>query len=579
MTDKTHKRAVIYARYSTDMQSAASIADQVRICRKLAQERGWEVVEVFSDEALSGESHLRPGFQRLQQAALDGAFDFVVSEAMDRLSRDQEHIAGLHKRMRYLGIEIITKSEGVITEMRVGLGGTMSALFLRNLAAKTHRGLEGRVKAGKSAGGISYGYRLDRQPLPDGTFTTGDRVIDPDEAAIVRRIFEEYDQGRSARTIAMGLNKDSVPAPRAGGKGSGTWSFSTISGNWKRGTGILNNELYIGRLVWNRQRFVKDPDTNKRQARLNPPEEWVIHDVPDLRIIDDDLWERVKRRQGAIRDDIVTARDTAPDQRAPRAERGKRPSYLFSGLLRCGCCGSNYIMISATRYGCASARNKGTCDNRKTITRRDVETRILTGLRQKLWTQDMVREFIKEFHVAMRDADTKAARARIAHQKRLEEVTREITNMVDAIAKGMFHESMKARMDALEAERKDLEARLNALPDPSPIFLHPRLSDVYADKIEDLSAALDHPDTRMQAAELLRGLVERITLRPDPDAPNGHVIELYGELGAIIALCDGEGGTNANAHREGGRVGQVTMVAGTGFGHYFTKMTRYRAAP
>ena len=120
-------------------------------------------------------------------------------------------------------------------------------------------------------------------------------------------------------------------------------------------------------------------------------------------------------------------------------------------------------MISTTRYGCAAARNKGTCDNRKTIYRRDVETRILTGLRQKLWTQDMVREFIKEFHVAMRDADTKAARARKAHQKHLEEVAREITNMLDAIAKGMFHESMNARMDALEAERKDLEARIAAL--------------------------------------------------------------------------------------------------------------------
>ncbi|MGY6704641.1 recombinase family protein [Roseinatronobacter sp.] len=345
-------RAAIYARYSTDMQSAASIADQVRIGRRLCEARGWQVVEIFSDEALSGASHLRPGYQQMQQAAMAGGFDVLVAEALDRLSRDQEHIAGLHKRMRYLGIDIVTKSEGEISEMHVGLGGTMSALFLRNLAEKTHRGLEGRIKAGKSAGGISYGYRLDRQLRPDGTLTTGDRVIDPDEAAIVRRIFEEYDQGRSARTIAMGLNKDSVPAPRAGGKGSGTWSFSTISGNWKRGTGILNNELYVGRLVWNRQRFVKDPDTGKRQARINPPDQWIIEDVPHLRIIDDDLWARVKRRQGAIRDDIVTARDATPDQGAPRAERGKRPSYLFSGRLSCGCCGANYIMISATRYGC-----------------------------------------------------------------------------------------------------------------------------------------------------------------------------------------------------------------------------------
>src|SRR5512144_2554802 len=67
-----------------------------------------------------------------------------------------------------------------------------------------------------------------------------------------------------------------------------------------RGTGILNNELYVGRLVWNRQRFIKDPDTGKRVSRPNPESEWVIHDVPELRIIDDDLWRRVKERQRAL---------------------------------------------------------------------------------------------------------------------------------------------------------------------------------------------------------------------------------------------------------------------------------------
>lgn len=122
------------------------------------------------------------------------------------------------------------------------------------------------MRQGKSGEGISYGYRLDRQPLPDGTHTTGDRVIDPVQAAVVRRIFTEYDQGLGARSIAMGLNRDGIASPRSGGKGSGTWSFSTISGNWKRGTEILNNDLYRGRLVWNRQRYVKDPDTGKRQV-------------------------------------------------------------------------------------------------------------------------------------------------------------------------------------------------------------------------------------------------------------------------------------------------------------------------
>ena len=122
MREKTGLRAAIYARYSTDMQSAASITDQVRICRRLAEERGWQVVEVFADEAISGATHLRPGFQAMQQAAIAGQFDVLVAEALDRLSRDQEHIAGLHKRMRFLGVEIFTKAEGPISEMHVGLG-------------------------------------------------------------------------------------------------------------------------------------------------------------------------------------------------------------------------------------------------------------------------------------------------------------------------------------------------------------------------------------------------------------------------------------------------------------------------
>ena len=261
-------RAAIYARYSSDQQSSASIPDQVRLCRKLCMDQGWTVVEVFADEAMSGATHLRPAFQGMQQTAMVGGFEILVTEALDRLSRDQEHIAGLYKRLSYLGVRMVTKSEGEINELHIGLGGTMSALFLRQLSQKTHRGLEGRVRAGKAAGGISFGYNLDRQLLPDGTLTTGERKIDAGQAAIVRRIFDAYVKGQSARSIAIELNRDGVASPRTD-KGSGKWSFSTISGNWRRGTGILNNELYIGKLVWNRQRFVKDP--RDRQAS-RPPE-------------------------------------------------------------------------------------------------------------------------------------------------------------------------------------------------------------------------------------------------------------------------------------------------------------------
>lgn len=74
-----------------------------------------------------------------------------------------------------------------------------------------------------------------------------------------------------------------------------------IHGSIQRRNGILNNELYIGRLVWNRQRFVKDPDTRKRIARPNPQSDWVIQDVPELRIVDEALWLAVREQQASLK--------------------------------------------------------------------------------------------------------------------------------------------------------------------------------------------------------------------------------------------------------------------------------------
>ncbi|CAN5504832.1 hypothetical protein BH23ACI1_BH23ACI1_24020 [soil metagenome] len=84
------------------------------------------------------------------------------------------------------------------------------------------------------------------------------------------------------------MSREGLRGPRGA-----LWSPSTIHGNPKRGLGILRNELYIGRMVWNRQRFLKDPDTGKRVARPNPPSEWITKDVPELRILDDELWQAV----------------------------------------------------------------------------------------------------------------------------------------------------------------------------------------------------------------------------------------------------------------------------------------------
>jgi site-specific DNA recombinase len=237
-------RAAIYARFSSDRQRDASIEDQVRLCRERLERDGHRLIQTYVDRAQSGASMLRGGLQALIEDAMTAKFDVVVTEALDRLSRDQADIAALHKRLAFAGVAIVTLGEGPINELHIGLKGTMNQLFLKDLADKTRRGLRGRVEAGRSGGGNAYGYDVVRSFAPTGEPQRGERVVNEAEARIVRRIFQAYAAGASPRAIATSLNAEGVRGPSGE-----AWGASTIHGNPKRGTGILNNELYLGRLV------------------------------------------------------------------------------------------------------------------------------------------------------------------------------------------------------------------------------------------------------------------------------------------------------------------------------------------
>src|SRR3546814_8298221 len=146
-------RAALYARYSSDQQNAASIADQQRLCEERAERAGWVIADSYADAAISGSSMiLRPAVQKLLADAQAGKFDVVVAEALDRVSRDQADVATLYKHLQFARVPLITLAEGEISELHVGLKGTMNALFLKDLAKKTHRGLRGRIEKGFSAG-------------------------------------------------------------------------------------------------------------------------------------------------------------------------------------------------------------------------------------------------------------------------------------------------------------------------------------------------------------------------------------------------------------------------------------------
>ena len=125
-------RVALYARYSSDNQRDASIEDQFRICREQAKREKWKIVGTYKDAGISGASMiLRPGIQALLQDAQAGQFDIVLAEALDRISRDQADVATLFKHLKFAGVPIVTLAEGEISELHVGLKGTMNALSER----------------------------------------------------------------------------------------------------------------------------------------------------------------------------------------------------------------------------------------------------------------------------------------------------------------------------------------------------------------------------------------------------------------------------------------------------------------
>jgi site-specific DNA recombinase len=538
-------RAAIYARYSTDLQSSSSIDDQVRLCRERLERDGHELVQLYSDRAVSGATLLRPGIQSLMLDAGRGAFDLVYAEALDRISRDQEDAAGFFKRMRFADVRITTLAEGEISELHVGLKGTMNALFLKDLAQKTRRGLRGRVEAGRSGGGNSYGYDVVRNMRADGTIEAGERRINRGEARIVRRILREYSRGISPREIAKRLNREGVAGPSGA-----SWGPSTINGNRERGTGILNNELYIGRLVWNRLRYIKDPASGKRRSRLNSAKDWITTEVPELRIIPQELWEAVKARQ----DEMV--RQTRPDAKRKDFWELQRPRYLLSGLMKCGSCGASYTKKSLHRFGCAAARDRATCTNHLTIRGDEVESSILHGLKERLMEPALFEEFVREFTAEVNRQRAVLVSDKKALQGELDRTSRHIDKLVQAIIAGADALAINAKLKLFEEQKASLEAKLAATPDAEPL-LHPALAHVYRNAVEKLERLVRHPDSREEAFGVIRGLIDGVVLTPAGDKLE---IQLRGDLAGILALSEvGKG--KAFSPKE--KALQIKMVAGT----------------
>lgn len=515
-------RAALYARFSKDGQSAASIPDQLHDCRRHAERLGAVVVQEFSDAAISGWAAInRPGLQSLLAAARDGAFDLVVTEHLERLSRSGGGTWDVYEDLKAEGVAIDTVMQGKISTMHVGMSGTMSAVFIEDLGHKTRRGQAGVVRAGRSGGGLSYGYRVRRELDARGELIRGLREIDAEKGPVVVRIFEEYAAGKGPRSIAAGLNLEGIPGPTGG-----AWNASTIAGNAARGNGVIHNALYTGATVWGRHAWVKDRHTGKRRQRRTAGEV-VEHQDEALRIIPADLWDRAKARYAEV-----------SREGTPRGAR--RPQRLLSGLLRCGLCDGRMIRSGpAGSMVCQTRRERGptACDNNRSPGYDGVEQRVLESVKRNLLHPAAIEAMLEAYRQEAARDDRDAAMQRVKIKKELGEVIRRAERLVDQMADGVIEgRTIAGKLRELEARRDQLEASLDDQGEAQPVVFHPGVAGAYRKLIEDLGPAMADTATPLDLSaqkDALRRLVKAVRITP-MQARGQYALEVVGDLAALL---------------------------------------------
>ncbi|MGI9412389.1 MAG: recombinase family protein [Hyphomicrobiales bacterium] len=379
----------------------------------------------------------------------------------------------------------------------------------------------------------------------------GDRRINSEEGAIVVRIFRDFAAGLSPRKIAQRLNADSIPGP-----GGRIWRDTTIRGHATRRTGLLRNDLYAGKLVWNKQHYVKDPATGKRLARPNPPEQWIVHDLPELRIVEPELWDTVQERLGDIRDS-----ETVRKARATKFWEKRRATSLLTGKVKCGHCGGGYAAVGRDYLACGTARQAGTCSNARSIRRPILENLILDALKNNLMQPELVEEFTAAFHdeINKQRRDGAAERGRI--ERALDRERQRLDGLIEAIADGLRTPGTLAKLEQLERRTAELEARLASKPVDAPI-LHPNLAQLYRRKVERLHDTLSTSDIGQEVLDTLRGLIDEVRLENTED---GFQIELIGDITKIVEFANTSNQNKKQPAFDERTACSVKVVAGVGF--------------
>ncbi len=397
------RRCAIYARYSSDLQRESSIEDQIRRCREYAARQGWAIIEawIVADRAISAAS-VAGRLQQLVNTAKrkDRPFDCLLIDDTSRLARDLSDALRTFKVLEFHGVSVVSVSQGIDSSQGnarplLAMHGIMDEQYLTDLAKKVHRGQEGRALNGFTTGGRLYGY--NNVPIEDPTRTgkygrpavLGVKLaINPEQAAVVNRIFTMYAEGIGQGTIAIQLNREGIAGP------NGPWSRYTIHE-------MLQNERYRGVFVWGRTAKARNPETGRKVSRPTPESQWRRVEVPEWRIVPEPLWRAVEARRRSAEENFQRIGGMT------RTERGRR--YLFSGTLVCGECGGSMVIAAGggrrgyVKYGCHTHKHNGMCGNKLMIRQDRLEHQLLAAIEQRLLNPTIVDYVVQRCEEELRD--------------------------------------------------------------------------------------------------------------------------------------------------------------------------------
>jgi site-specific DNA recombinase len=509
----------------------------------------------------------RPGLQQVLELITKRQVRNLIIEDVDRLSRDAEHLHYMVKLFRLHQIAVHTVVAGKVDDLVLAFKGIIGEQQRMRIVYTTRRGLRGKATRGGATGGRALGYRREITGEDAQGRELDQLTTDDEQAELIRRIFRLYADGWSLKRICNALNADGIPSPRARERGkynAGVWNPSTLSGDVALGEGILNNELYIGRRIFNRRTWVEVPNERRgfsRRPRLNPEAEWIIRDEPQLRIIDQQLWERVKALQAEAR----SARDAQFKLTGNPLAGAKRPAHMLSGLVTCGACGAPFLATGGGRWRCKGHRT-GTCDN-GSIATTELETRALAGIRGRLLTPALIKRFAALLQQELAAAAQTGNVERATAEHKLAEARARIANLVTQIEEDEdAPRALTARVKDLETEESRLEKIIAATPAPQVARLPTNYEALYIRAIAELDVHLASEDGAA-ARNAIRPLIEKIVVQPG-SARGGRrrPMQLHGDLYRMLAFAESACAPNAQKPpSEGTGAFVIPLVAGTGF--------------